>query len=92
MAFFPILIKSCFTHSRSDTPFDSPQITMVQTISQVIGSPDFSIFRLVNDETSRSQVPFGTLSIIIWIIFGETISVLFITFLMSFVSRKNNNL
>ena len=59
---------------------------MAETVSQVIGSPDFSIFRLVNDATSRNQVPFKTLSVLIWIVFGVCISVLFITFLVRFVS------
>ena len=70
-----------------DTPFDNPEITIAETISQVIGSPDFSIFRLVNDDTMRRQVPFRALSVIIWIVFGVCISVLFITFLVRFGSN-----
>ena len=65
-----------------DTPFENPQITIAETISQVIGGPDFSIFRLANDDTMRRQVPFRTLSVLIWIVFGVCISVLFITFLV----------
>ena len=65
-----------------DTPFDNPEITMVDTISQAIGSPDFTIFQLYNDETSRNSVPYPVLSITIWIVFGVCISVLFITFLV----------
>ena len=80
-----VCFDAIFLNSSQDTPFDSPQIAMAETISQVIGSPDFSIFRLVNDETSRNQVPFTTLSILIWIVFGTCISVLFITFLVRFI-------
>ena len=65
-----------------DTPFDNPEITMVDTISQAIGDPDFTIFRLYNDDTSRNSVPYPVLSIAIWIVFGVCISVLFITFLV----------
>ena len=79
---FHCLCTLMFLYSSQDTPFDTPPITMAITISQVIGSPDFSIFRLVNDETSRSQVPFQSFSVIIWIVFGVCISVLFITFLV----------
>ena len=70
--------------SFQDTPFDNPEITLAETISQVIGSPDFSIFRLMNDGTVHRQVPFKTLSVIIWVVFGVGISVLFITFLVRF--------
>ena len=65
-----------------DTPFDNPQITMVETISQAVGSLDFTIFRLFNDDTSRNSVPYPVLSIAIWVVFGVCISVLFITFLV----------
>ena len=65
-----------------DTPFDNPEFTMVWTLSQAIGSPDFTVFRLFNDETHRNKVPYLILSITIWIVFGVCISVLFITFLV----------
>ena len=72
----------CLCVFAQGTPFDSPEITIVETISQALGSPDFSIFRLVNDGTQHNQVPYLALFVIIWIVFGVFISVLFITFLV----------
>ena len=61
----------------------NPAVAFVEAISFAIGSPDISIFRLANDDTTVETIPYPGLSYIIWITFGIIVSVLFFNFLVS---------